>query len=266
MNSKPSPKRKLYRVQSVDRALDLMECFDFQNREFSLAAMAQLSRLNKTTVLRLASNLVNRGYLKFDQTSGSYSLGMKLFELGSIVFSSFSLRKAAAPHMTELQQKTSATVLLGTLMDDQLVYMDKREGHGVVRIASEIGWRRAPHHGMLGMILMAWLPADQQAGLLQKYPLRPVTSRTITELQTFRRRLAEIAAAGHVVERGEAVEGVLGVAAPIRDYTQNVVAAIGIALLEAQHDETSILRATEAVRSAAHRISAELGHRNTEGD
>ncbi len=203
---------------------------------------------------------MNRGYLKFDPATGSYSLGAKVFELGSIVFSSFSLRKAAASHMTELQQKTSGTVLLGAHMDDQLIYLDKREGNSAVRIASEIGWRRAPHHGMLGMVLMAWLPADRQAELLDKDPLRPITSRTITDLKTFRLRLAEIAHAGYVLERGEAVEGVTGMAAPIRDYSRSVIGAIGVALVDSLHDEASIARATAAVRSAAHRISLELGY------
>lgn len=151
MKSKLPINRKLNRVRFLDRALAIMDCFDFQDREFSLAAIGQRTGLNKTAVLRLASNLVNRGYLKFEIGSGSYSLGIKLFELGSIVFSSFSLRKAASSLMTELQQETSATVLLGALMDDRLVYLDKREAEGIVRIASDIGWRRAPHHGMPGM-------------------------------------------------------------------------------------------------------------------
>ncbi len=260
-----SQKRRLYRVQSLDRALDILECFGFQNRDFSLGGLAQRTGLNKTTVLRLASNLVNRGYLKIDPSSGSYSLGMKVFELGSVVFSSFSLRKAAASHMTELQQKTSATVLLGTLMDDQLLYLDKREGNSAVRIASEVGWRRAPYHGMLGMVLMAWLPADRQDELLDKAPLRPVTSRTITDLETFRMRLTEIVRAGYGVERGEAVEGVTGVAAPIRDYSHSVIGAIGVALVDSQYDEASMASAITAVRSAAHRISLELGYVNVSG-
>lgn len=260
MKSNLPPARKIYRVQSLDRALDIMDCFDFQNRAFSLAGIAQRTGLNKTTALRLASNLVNRGYLKFELESGSYSLGIKLFELGSIVFSSFSLRKASSSHMTRLQQVTSATVLLGTIMDDQLVYLDKREADGLVRIASEIGWRRAPHHGMLGMVLMAWLPPNYRDELLNKYPLLPITSRTITDVQSFQSRMSKIARDGYVAERGEAVEGIIGVAAPIRDYSRNVIAAVGVAILEAQHDEISVARTVEAVRSAAENISAELGY------
>jgi IclR family transcriptional regulator, KDG regulon repressor len=161
--------------------------------------------------------------------------------------------------MNELQQKTSATVLLGALMDDQLVYLDKRDGDGVVRIASEVGWRRAPHHGMLGMILMAALPADRQSELMSVYPLAPVTALTITDPTAFRLRLSEIAREGYVIERGEAVEGVVGVAAPIRDHSNNVIAAIGAAIVEAQHDQNSISTAVIEVQYAARGISEELG-------
>jgi IclR family KDG regulon transcriptional repressor len=97
--------------------------------------------------------------------------------------------------------------------------------------------------------------------LLNKYPLVPVTSRTITDLQAFQSRLSKIARDGYVAERGEAVEGIIGVAAPIRDYSCNVIAAIGVAIMEAQHDEISVARTVEAVKFAAKNISAELGYR-----
>ena len=87
-----------------------------------------------------------------------------------------------------------------------------------------------------------------------------MTSRTITDPQVYQSRLSKIARDGYVAERGEAVEGVIGVAAPIRDYSRNVIAAIGLAILEAQHDEISVARTVEAVRSAAKNISAELGY------
>jgi len=92
------------------------------------------------------------------------------------------------------------------------------------------------------MVLMAWLPPDRRRDLLNKFPLLPVTSRTITDLQGYQSRLSKIARDGYVAERGEAVEGIIGVAAPIRDYSRNVIAAIGLAILEAQHDEISVAR------------------------
>jgi DNA-binding IclR family transcriptional regulator len=87
-----------------------------------------------------------------------------------------------------------------------------------------------------------------------------VTSASIVTHEAFRERLAEISRLGYVVEYGEAVEGVIGVAAPIRDYSRRVVAAVGVALVAAASDSSSIARTVEAVRSAADSISAELGY------
>jgi DNA-binding IclR family transcriptional regulator len=185
---------------------------------------------------------------------------MKLFELGSVVFSSFSLRKSASRHMTQLQHETSATVLLGVLMDRQLVYVDKRDGEGTVRISSEIGWRRPPHFGMLGMTLMSGLSETLVDALLQKYPLEQTTKSTITDPVAFKERLAHIAENGYIVEYGEAVDGVIGIAAPVTDYSRKVVAAVGVAILAAQHDRVSVKRITTSVCSAAKGISSELGY------
>ncbi len=260
MSRRPRTDRKVYRIQAVDRALDVLDCFDFRNRELPLIEICRKTGLNKSTALRLTSNLVTRNYLKLDDSSGLYSLGVRLFDLGSVVFSSFSLRKAASRHMTQLQHETSATVLLGVHMDQQLVYVDKREGEGTIRISSDIGWRRAPHFGMLGMTLMSALPDALVDALLNEYPLEPYTKDSITDPAKFRQRLVQIAKDGYVVEHEEAVEGIIGVAAPVFDYTRKVVSAIGVAVLTAQHDQESIRRVVEAVRSAARGISSELGY------
>ncbi len=250
-----------YRVQAVQRALDILDCFDFDSRQLSLTDIARRTGLNKTTALRLASNLVERRYLQAE--AGGYSLGLRLFELGGVVFSSFSLRRAAARHLTRLQQDTAATVLLGALIDDQLVYLDKREGGAGVRIVSDIGWRRPPHYGMLGMVLMAGLTAKEVSRLLRKYPLKSVTPATVIDPEAFRQRLAHVAKQGYVIEDGEAVEGVIGVAAPIKDYTGQVAAAVGCAVLKAQHTRQTFDRIKDLVQSAAREISREMGDRSS---
>lgn len=107
---------------------------------------------------------------------------------------------------------------------------------------------------------MAWLPPGRRDELLNNYPLVPVTSRTIRDPQAYQSRLSKIARDGTVAERREAVEGIIEVAAAIRDYFRNFIAAIGVAILEAQHDEISVARTVEAARSAAENISAEFGY------
>ena len=167
-----SSQNSAYKVQALERALDILDCFSFQNRELSLSDVVYRTGLNKTTAKRLISNLARRGYLKQDPQTKMYQVGMRLFELGGIVFSSFSMRRAAAYPMTHLQSETGATVLLGVQIENQLVYIDKREGDGMIRIASDIGGRQPLHYGMLGMVLMASLDSKDVMGILKKDPLQ----------------------------------------------------------------------------------------------
>jgi IclR family KDG regulon transcriptional repressor len=251
----------IYRVQALERALDILDCFNFQNRELSLSDVVNRTGLNKTTAKRLISNLATRGYLQQDPQTRKYQLGMRLFELGGVVFSSFSLRRAAAYPMTRLQNKTGATVLLGVRMDDQLVYVDKREGDGMIRISSDVGWRRPLHYGMLGMVLMASIEPGEVDRILKTYPLEAHTHYSITDVDAFSLRLEEIRIQGYVVEKEEAVEGLVGVAAPIRDYSRQVVAALGIASPAGQRNiNESLDRTIVLVKKASESISSDLGY------
>jgi len=251
----------IYTVQALMRALDILDCFNYQNRVLSLSDVVNRTGLNKTTAKRLISNLAARGYLQQDPQSKSYQLGMRLFELGGIVFSSFSLRQAAAQPMNILQAETGATVLLGVKIDNHLVYVDKREGRGMLQILSDIGWRRPLHYGMLGMILMAYLAPKEVRRIIKKYPLEVHTPLSITDEDAFSLRLGKIREKGYVLEKEEAVEGVLGIAAPVRDYSRQVVAALGIALPMGQRSLNKELdRITDLVKKACEDVSSDLGY------
>lgn len=259
---KPRKQNKsAYRVQALERALDILECFSFQNRELSLTDVVKRTGLNKTTVKRLIANLTTRGYLQCDPQSKMYQLGMRLFEMGGIVFSSFSLRQAAVYPMTQLQNATGATVLLGVHMEDQLVYVDKREGIGEIRISSDIGWRRPLHYGMLGMILLAGMDTKYIHKILKKTPLQAHTPFSITDPDAFSLRLEQIRDQGYVMEKEEAVEGVFGIAAPIRDYSRQVIAALGIALpLSSTYRTKKLDQLVKIVKKTADTISSDLGY------
>jgi DNA-binding IclR family transcriptional regulator len=251
----------IYKVQALERALDILECFSFQTRELSLSDVVERTGLNKTTAKRLIWNLTTRGYLQQHPQSKTYQLGIRLFELGGIVFSSFSLRQAAADPMSGLQRETGATVLLAVEMEDQLVYIDKRDGDGVLRISSDIGWRRPLHYGMLGMVLMAGLDPQDVQRILRKYPLESHTPLSITDEDAFSLRLEQIRNQGYVLEKGEAVEGVIGIAASIRNYTRQVVAALGIAFPGAQHNVKKDLDCmVNLVKRTCKTISSDLGY------
>jgi DNA-binding IclR family transcriptional regulator len=163
--------------------------------------------------------------------------------------------------MTNLQSETGATVLLGVKMEDQLVYIDKREGAGIIRISSDIGWRRPLHYGMLGMVLMGSLDSKDVKRILKKYPLEAHTPFSITNKDAFSLRLEKIRDQGFILEKEEAVEGVIGIAATIRDYSRQVVAALGIALPVGQRSlKNDTDRIIKLVKKTCDDISSNLGY------
>ncbi len=252
----------IYKVQVIDRVLDILESFTFECKEMSLTEVSAKTGLNKTTAKRILSNLTQRKFLQQDPISKKYRLGLRLFELGSIVFSSFSVQKAADQWMDHLRKETGSTVLLGTIMEDQLVYINKKEGNQMIRISSEIGWRRPLNYGMLGMVLLAYQDTNYVEYILKKFPLKAYTPHSITDKKMYLMRLDEIRAQGCVVEIGEAVEGVVGIAAPIRNYSDHVVAAMGIALpFRKGMTKTGLNVYVNLLRGACEDISHRTGYR-----
>ena len=249
-----------YRVQVLERALDILDCFNFQDRELGLSQITKKTGLNIATTKRLLSNLTDRGYLQQDPHSKQYQLGMRLFELGGIVFSSFSLRKAAGSSMTHIQSQTNGTVLLGVNLENQLVYIDKRKGKGILRISSEIGWRRPLHYGMLGMVLMAHSSPETVKEVLEETPLEAYTPFSITDPNAFSLRLEEIRKNGYSLEKEEAVEGIIGIATPIKNYTRQVVGALGVALPISQNSKKETQLTIQLLNRAAKKISDNLGY------
>jgi DNA-binding IclR family transcriptional regulator len=163
--------------------------------------------------------------------------------------------------MTQLQNQTGATVLLAVRMEEELVYIDKREGQGMIRISSDIGWRRPLHYGMLGMVLLASLDVKQVRRILKKTPLQAHTPFSITDPTAFSLRLEQIRDQGYILEKEEAVEGVFGIAAPIRDYSRQVVAALGIALpLRSSSRSSESNQLIELVKKTCETISSDLGY------
>jgi IclR family transcriptional regulator, KDG regulon repressor len=258
--------REPFNNRSLDRALQILCSFRFDKQELSLTELSQILDLSRSTVYRLASTLVRRGFLKYDQTSKRYTLGLKLFELGSIVFSSFSLRRVASPHLTWLQSEHLKTVFLAVLQDDELVYVDKREGIGNAIRFSEalIGMRRPPYFGSFGQLLMAYMPDGEADRLLRLIPLKPLTRNSITRVEEFKKRLEKIRSQGYAVEAGEVLENVTGVAAPVRDHTGKVIAAVGVGFISSFEDSVGIRKIIKHVVKVAGEISQEIGCREAD--
>jgi DNA-binding IclR family transcriptional regulator len=150
---------------------------------------------------------------------------------------------------------------LGILENDELIYIDKKEDPRIpIRFTSQIGTRRPPYFGMLGQILMAFLPDQEVNQLLKQTPLTPSTKKSLVSEKEFKERLLRIRKQGFFVDEEEALDGISGISAPIRDYTGEVIAGVGVGFISSSEDAKGKKIIIKEVCEAAKGISKQMGY------
>jgi len=254
-------KEESFYNRSLERALQIMIAFNDERRVLTLAQLSENLNLPRATVLRLCSTLVRYDFLRQDPETKRYSLGLKLFELGSVVFNSFSLRRIASPYLSQLHAKLGTTIFLGILDNDEVLYVDKKENpKNPISFTSKIGTRRPSFWGMIGPVLMADLPDSEIKELLKKRPLTATTKKSITKNEKFLAWIHQIRKQGYAIDVETALEGIGGIAAPIRDFTGRVVASIGIAFLAPAANSKNLKKMVKEITETALAISREMGY------
>lgn len=249
-----------YSVKVLEKTIKILDIFSYGNDAYTLAEIKTRTGLPKTTIFRILKTLENAGFFKYDAALEKYSLGLRFLELGGIVYSSLSIRKAAAPYMDALSNSLKATILLGVMKDDQLLYIDKREMDSIIRVTSHIGLKRPPYYGMLGMTLLAYMDDKERDRLLRLYPPTKITPKTITNVKQVIKKLEMTRRRGYYIEQDEIVEGLLGIGVPIRDFSGTVVAALGATQPVFQIRQGTIDNTIKQLLEASRSISKELGY------
>ena len=255
-------KEEAFYNRSLERALQILNAFDSEQQQgLTLAQLASALGLPRATVIRLCSTLVKYNFLRQDPESKRYALGTRLFELGSIVFNSFSLRRVASNHIGDLQARLGQTVFLGVLDDDDLLYLDKREDpRNPISFTSELGRRRPPTWGMVGPAIMAFLPDSEIERVLEKRPFQPTAKKSFTGEEEYVAWLRQIREEGVAIDEERAMDGISGVAAPIRDAAGKVIASIGVAFISSSVDSKGLKRIVKDAVATAGDISRDLGY------
>ena len=240
--------------QTLLRGLDLLEAV-----VVSPASLSDLSKqlaINRSTVHRLASALVDRGYMKLVSGEG-YMLGAKLLELGHAARRQISLPRVARPFLETLCETTGDAVHLGVLYDDMALYLDKLSGARRIEIGSRVGERHPLCSTGLGKSLlldeseMEWLERFQK----ERGPCLPDDPGFVD----WRNQMRGYSAGGYSFDLEENEDRVRCIGAPIRDETGAIVAAISVSSVAQYMSEARMTQLMETVTGTANAISRELG-------
>jgi IclR family acetate operon transcriptional repressor len=215
-------------VQSIERALSLLEALEDSRGEIGIAELSKRVGLHVSTVHRILATLVARGYARQNPETGRYALGAKALHLAESYLGQMDIRRVVRPVLERLSQETGETANLVILDRREALYLDKVESPQSLRIFSRIG-RRAPLHSTaVGKVLLAYRSKAQVDALLGRGPFERLTRHTITSVSQVRRELEKVHDQGFALDREECEEGACCIAVPIRNAQGDVEAALGI--------------------------------------
>jgi IclR family KDG regulon transcriptional repressor len=204
----------------------VLEALAYAKRPLGVTELAHALGLGKSNVHRLLQALTELGYAHRDEATSSYRASIRLWELGSAVLERIDLRGAAASYMERLLQQTRETVHLSILDGDEVVYVHKLDSPEPVRAYTRVGGRAPAWCVATGKAMLAWQGEAALAALADRIVRH--SPNTIVEPAEFLREMERVRRKGYAVNRGEWRESVCGLAAPVRDPGERVVAAIGI--------------------------------------
>ncbi len=254
--------RPRYLVAAVERALGILENVDGSLRGTGVSELSRRLGLGKSTVHRLCATLEHRGYLVRDPHTGRYRLSLRLFQIGSAALSELDLPRRALPALEALAAAVEETVHLAVLDGDEIVFIAKVDSPHPLRLYSQVGRRSPAHCTALGKVLLAHAAPEVRSRILAR-PLRRYTATTITDPAMLERTLEDVRRRGYAVDDQEFEEGIRCVAAPVRDYTGRVVAALSVSAPAARLPRARFPALAEHVIAAAGQVSHALGHPST---
>jgi len=215
-------------VQSIARALTLLEALADQHGDIGIAELSRRVCLHVSTAHRILGTLVNRGYVRQSPETGRYALGAKAFHIAESYLGQMDLRRLVRPVLERLSRDTGETANLVILDGREALYLDKVESPQSLRIFSRIG-RRAPLYcTAAGKVLLADRPVDEVDSLLGGGALEALTRATVTSRNQLRQELKKVQEQGFALDVEECEDGASCIAVPVRNTRGETVAAIGI--------------------------------------
>jgi len=246
-------------IQSVFRALKILECVAEHGNLISLTEISKKMELSKSTAHGLIATLERYGYMQQDSVTGKYSLGLRIFELGQAYVSNLDLREIALPDLRELSLHYQETAHLAVLSGEDVVYIDKVDGSRSIGIRSRIGGRNPAYCTGVGKVLLSGLSERQIEEMYADQELQKYTKNTVVDLTALVDQIRQARELGYGFDMEEIELGLGCVAAPVKDSQGTIIAAISLSgpssrLLNMEEIAKDVVR-------TAKKISMRLGYK-----
>jgi IclR family transcriptional regulator, pca regulon regulatory protein len=224
-----APEDRSYGIQSVARALAILELFNERRPYLSTTEIAELTALNRATAYRFCQTLLSLGYLE-EVAPRRFRPGLKAVSLARAALSSRELPDLALPYLRELRETTGETVNMALLDGADVVYVSRLLSHHLLALRLFVGSRLPVYASSLGRAMLAFLSDDEVQDLLSGMTFTKFTRHTIVDRQALLAELHRIRARGYAINDQELVLGIRGIAAPIFGVGGRPIAAVNLSI------------------------------------
>ncbi|CAH0344345.1 IclR family transcriptional regulator [Bacillus sp. CECT 9360] len=247
-------------VKSVSRALDIITLVSSKKGGLGVTEIANQIDINKSSVYRILTTLVQYGYVEQDMETGRYKLGYKFLEVSSKLLDSIDLRSEAKPFLQELENFTNEVIHLVVYDQGEVVYIEKLEGNETLRMHSKVGKRAPMHCTSVGKAILAHLPSSVVLDILERKGLPVHTDKTITDKDEFIQELNQVKQRGYALDLEENETGITCIAVPIFDHLGKAIAAVSISGPTIRMTEERLNELQTQMQRIGKQISTRLGY------
>ena len=248
-------------MDSINKAFEIFEVFLKSDDELSINNISQLSGINAGTVHRITSILVKRGYVVQPKRRGKYSLSTaKVVEFARIVQHKLKIKHIAVPYLRELSQTVDEAVAMANLLGHVAFNIVTINPDHIINLRPDSATLSLYSTG-LGKIFLANMSDKEFEEYTQRVKLKPRTTNTVIKISNLKKQLKQIRRDGVAFEDEEHELGIKTVSAPVKDWENNVAAAISVVGPSVRMTREKMLEIAPIVKNYASKISSAMGHK-----
>lgn len=251
-----------YTVPALARAVHVLDLLTEKPEGISLADLAKLVGVPKSTLFRIMVTLQAEGLVHHDDLRKIYTLGMRLAQWGHAVLEWTDVRHVAHDRLVALAKKTSESFYVSMLEGTEVVLVDRADTPDVWKMIYRLGVRPPAHATAAGLVLLAGADARTIGSVIKRHGLEQFTARTTTSPDALAIRLETIRRSGYAISDGEHRPDLCSVAVPIFGVQRQTIAALSISMHADRSDkEEHIHHLLPMLREEARIISSNMGYR-----
>jgi DNA-binding IclR family transcriptional regulator len=228
-------------------------------RPRSFSELIDLMNSNKATIYRFITSLEDQGYV-YKNHNERFQLTLKLYSVGKKEIDRYNLHEIAKPFLIKLVTEVKETVVISSFTNDAVYYLDKIESPSALRIVVEPGQTAPLYCVASGKLYLAHFSDEQLDDYFNRQKLSPFTRNTITSIDTMKDEILKVRNCGFAIDNEEWEEYLRGVAFPIYDYSNKMVAALSISGVSYRFTDKIIYSIVDEVSQIAMKISGLLGY------